>query len=138
MSQLIHKKTNTVLAKKVIQARSFVQRLKGLIPFKTFPEHQALWIQPGSSIHTLFMSFPIDVIFADKNLCVKHWIQRMPPGKITSGLGPVLPFFTGLIHPLFLYQSVKAFFQINHVFEFKAGQLDHTPIQKGDQIYVDS
>ena len=49
------------------RAKSFRQKLLGLIPYKRLSQNRVLLIENCRSIHTFFMRFPIDVIFVDEN-----------------------------------------------------------------------
>ncbi|SEA03674.1 DUF192 domain-containing protein [Paraburkholderia sartisoli] len=44
-----------------------IDRLRGWMGRKSITEHDALLIQPCNSIHTWFMSAPIDVVFLDRH-----------------------------------------------------------------------
>ena len=47
-------------------AESFGGRFMGLMGRAALPVGSGLWLRPGSSIHMLFMRFPIDVVFLAK------------------------------------------------------------------------
>ena len=51
----------------LVKSTTFIQKLFGLIPFKSLQQNQVMLIKNCRSIHTFFMQFPIDVIFVDKN-----------------------------------------------------------------------
>jgi hypothetical protein len=65
---IVNQRTHVILARRADVATSFFQRLRGLIgrPFMApgegmvFPAHGGL-----AQVHTLFMRFPIDVLYAD-------------------------------------------------------------------------
>lgn len=114
MSRLIHKKSQTVLADSIEEARSPWSRMKGLIGKKDFPLKKALWISPCTSIHTFFMKFPIDVIFVDKKLIITSMAYAVLPSRFALGG-----------------------WSAHSVFEFKANQLKNYNIKKGDELYVD-
>lgn len=56
---------------KIEKADTFFKRLRGLIGRKNLPPGHGLMIVPCNSIHMLFMRFPIDAIFIDKNFVIK-------------------------------------------------------------------
>lgn len=60
---LFNKSKNILLAKKVKIADGFWMRMKGLMGEKKLEESFAFVIPNCSSIHTFFMSIPIDVLF---------------------------------------------------------------------------
>lgn len=134
MPQLIHKKTKQIIARHILFSHSFFKRVKGLLGYKDWPIHQAMWIKPCSSIHTFFMKFPIDAVFVDKNLCIQSVHENISPWKIVNGFGKALNPFVWLFHPS-TYQFKNP---IHSVFEFKGGQLSQYSLKKGDFIYVGS
>ena len=54
---------STVLCASLEVAESFGGRFMGLMGRAALPVGSGLWLRPGSSIHMLFMRFPIDVVF---------------------------------------------------------------------------
>ena len=56
----------TVLGAPLEVAESFAGRFMGLMGRSTLASGAGLWLRPGSSIHMLFMRFPIDAVFLAK------------------------------------------------------------------------
>jgi uncharacterized protein len=54
-------------------------RLRGLLGRKGLAPDEGILIRPAGSVHTMFMRFPIDVVFLDRDLRVL---------KVTRALGP--------------------------------------------------
>lgn len=104
---------NLLVAEKVIPARSFFARSKGLLGLKSFTAGHALWIHQTNSIHTWFMKFPIDAIFVNRQLVVVAVYRHLKPWRIT-------------------WPALRA----HSVFELPAGTLDVNTVNKGDQLYV--
>ena len=52
-----------VLGASLEVAESFGGRLMGLMGRAALPPRGGMWLRPGSSIHMLFMRFPIDAVF---------------------------------------------------------------------------
>ncbi|ABO50636.1 protein of unknown function DUF192 [Desulforamulus reducens MI-1] len=77
--QLINQSTGRLVASQVGLAKTFWQRLKGLLGKKELPPGHGLAITPCYSIHTCFMRFPIDVVFLNKHGKVLHLIEHMTP-----------------------------------------------------------
>jgi uncharacterized membrane protein (UPF0127 family) len=44
---------------------------------------EGLWIVPCPMIHTLFMRFPIDVLFLDRDLRVRRVIENLKPWRLS-------------------------------------------------------
>ncbi len=136
MAFLIHKKTNQILAKEILYSHSFFKRIRGLLGFKKINSQQVMWIKPCTGIHTFFMKFPIDVLFADQNLCVKSVCKNVSPWKIINSTGKTFSFLQYYMRSD-LYHF-KNYFQNTSVFEFQAGVLARHSLQQGDQLHVDS
>lgn len=47
-------------------AKRVLERMRGLLAHPPLLAEQGLWIEPCNSIHTWFMSYPIDVVFLDR------------------------------------------------------------------------
>ena len=80
--KVINDTKEKTLGWKVEFASSFWMRLKGLMGRKEMKIGSGLILSPCNSIHTFFMSFPLDVIFLDKNrtvICIK---EHIPPFRI--------------------------------------------------------
>lgn len=91
-------------------ARSFFQRLCGLM-FKTpLTPSQGLLITPCSAIHTYGMQYPIDVIFLDMNFCILA------------------------IHPSLRPCHTASCKEASHVLELRAGQADAIHFKVGVQL----
>ena len=56
----------TKVARQVEDGASFWARFRGLMGRDTLAPHDGLWLPGTSSIHMLFMRFPIDVCFLSK------------------------------------------------------------------------
>ena len=76
--KLYNKSKNLIVSNKLHIADTFFKRLAGLILEKSIGEDEALLITKCYSIHTYFMSFPIDAVFLDKNFKVIEIIALKP------------------------------------------------------------
>ena len=58
--------------------------MKGLIgrSREEFTEGQGLWIKPCHGIHTIGMSFPIDVAYLDAACRIIHIYDNLPPFRL--------------------------------------------------------
>ncbi len=59
----VNRSRDAVLADALEDGASFGARLLGLMGRAALPAGHGLWLHPGSSIHMLFMRFPIDAVF---------------------------------------------------------------------------
>ena len=102
-----------VLAQDIIEAKSFGARAKGLLGRTDLPHGSVMWIPRCNSIHTWFMKFSLDLVFADKDLKVCAVYENIPPWKI---IGPIL--------------------KARSVFEFSQGSITKELVETGDQLHV--
>lgn len=63
-------------------ARSFLARGRGLLGSRRLEEGEGLAILSANWIHTLFMAWPIDVIYLGDDGRVVHLTEEMPPWRI--------------------------------------------------------
>ena len=111
--KVTNKTKNVILAQSAVSADNPFKRMKGLLGKKEFLPGEALILRPCSSVHTLFMRFPIDVLFVNKENRVIHSIASLKPFRLTR------------IYPL-------ASFAI----EFPSGTLKVNPAAVGDIISI--
>ena len=70
-----------------VVARTPLRRMKGLLGRRGLGEDEGLLLQPASSIHTLFMRFPIDVVFLDRELRVLRVAEGVRPWRFAAARG---------------------------------------------------
>lgn len=92
-------------------ADTFWLRLRGLLGTSSLKDGQGLILVGEKSIHTLFMRFPIDVVYVDKN----HQVIRLDENMIPYRLGP--------------FVTRSAF-----ILEMPVGVIAATATQVGDQL----
>jgi uncharacterized membrane protein (UPF0127 family) len=99
------------LGNRVEVARSFWQRGRGLMFRSRLPDGGGLVIDPCSSIHTMWMRFPIDVLYVDKDGTVTRADREMKPWRF----GPL-------------------FVRGRYVIELPPGVIASTNTERGDKI----
>jgi uncharacterized membrane protein (UPF0127 family) len=87
------------------------ERMRGLLGHPGLANGEAMWFRPCTSVHTFFMSFPIDVAFLDR------------AGKVVA-LYHSLPAWR---HTLIHWRAVSAL-------ECGAGSLAAAGVQKGQVL----
>jgi uncharacterized membrane protein (UPF0127 family) len=92
-------------------ANTFWSRLRGLLGAVPLQSGEGLILVGEKSIHTLFMTFPIDVLYVDKN----YQVIRADINMVPYRLGP------------FVFQSA-------YVLEMPVGTIAGTATQLGDQL----
>jgi uncharacterized membrane protein (UPF0127 family) len=66
-------------------AASFAERGRGLLGRAGLDFDEGLLIVPCSSIHTMFMRFPIDAVFLDRQGLVTNVAVHVPPWRLAWG-----------------------------------------------------
>ena len=77
---------NTVLASEVELVDTEWTRIKGLLGRRAvdFASGKGLWIVPSQGVHTLGMSFPIDVAYLDSEYRDIHVCHKLAPFRIAA------------------------------------------------------
>lgn len=82
--KIINISKKTLLAERAEIAGTFWLRLKGLLGKKGLESKTGLILNPCTSIHTLFMRFPIDAVFVDsKNRIIKTY-HALPAWRLSA------------------------------------------------------
>jgi uncharacterized membrane protein (UPF0127 family) len=76
---LINATKSSIIANKIIIADKFWTRMRGLIGRRDLKEDEGLLLAPCNAVHMMFMRFPIDVIFLDKDFIVVKIIENLKP-----------------------------------------------------------
>jgi uncharacterized membrane protein (UPF0127 family) len=87
-------------------------RLKGLLGRRELPAGEGLLLRPTGAVHTLFMRFPIDVVFLDRDLRVVAVANELKPWRAAGRRG------------------AKA------VLELAAGEVERRHIRLGDRLAI--
>jgi uncharacterized membrane protein (UPF0127 family) len=74
-----------VVCARCAMADSPLSRLRGLFGREELAPDEGLLLTPESSIHTLFMRFPIDVVFLDRELVVRKVASDVKPWRLVFG-----------------------------------------------------
>jgi uncharacterized membrane protein (UPF0127 family) len=71
------------LATDLLMADTHWTRLRGLLgtSMQEFHAGRGLWIVPCRGVHTLAMSFPIDVVYLDSKQTVVHLEEKLRPWR---------------------------------------------------------
>jgi len=80
---VLNRTRQTYLATSLAVADGHWSRLRGLIGTTSghFSDGKGLWIIPCKGVHTLGMSFPIDVVYLDPDRTVIHLEKNLQPWR---------------------------------------------------------
>ncbi len=84
---LVDTATGTVVAEHVLTAFNSADRKQGLLGRRSFAGGSAMIIAPCAAVHTFFMQFPIDIVFAARNGRIVKARSDVRPWRITAALG---------------------------------------------------
>lgn len=85
------------MSMRVLVARSFLQRARGLLGRAHLADDEALLLRPCSSVHTFGMCFAIDVVFIDPQGVVVAVREALGPWRVARcrGAAAVLEMAAG-------------------------------------------
>jgi uncharacterized membrane protein (UPF0127 family) len=74
----------SVICERCVVADRMLSRMKGLLGRRELVAGEGLLIRPAPSIHTMFMRFPIDVVFLARNGDVLKVAPHVKPWRMRS------------------------------------------------------
>ncbi len=81
--RIVNTRTGRELASKALVADTFFRRTRGLLGKSGLGDGEALIIRPCRSVHMMFMTFPIDVVFCDAGNGVLSFQTNLKPWRIS-------------------------------------------------------
>ena len=82
--RVINTTRGTVVGDKITVADRPISRFIGLLGTSSLGPGSGLLIHPSQGVHTIGMTFPIDVIFLDRNWRVLEVRESLKPFRVTS------------------------------------------------------
>ena len=83
----IELESGDVVCERCLMATTPVLRLRGLLGRKELPAGEGILLRPCASVHTMFMRFPIDVVFCDGDLRVLAVAPAVPTWRMRGQRG---------------------------------------------------
>ena len=114
--RLRRSRDGALLCQRLVMGESFGQRFMGLMGRASIEEGEGLWLA-SSSIHMLFMRFPIDALFVSK--------ARSDGRRSVVGMRRELPPWRGIVLPVRGAEGV---------IEMRAGTLARHAVAEGDEV----
>lgn len=94
-------------------AETFWMRFRGLMGRPSLKEGEGLVLKGDKSIHTFFMRFAIDVVYADQ----AGRVVRVDPAMLPNRIGPIV-------------------FEAAYILELPVGAIQATGTTVGDQLLI--
>jgi uncharacterized membrane protein (UPF0127 family) len=113
MKKAVNVTRNKALADSLLVADTFLSSLLGLMGRRHLPVGEGLWINPCQSVHSMWMRFPIDVIFLNNQRAIIHMVENMKPFRISKHVS-----------------------EARSVIELPADTITITETQVGDQVVI--
>lgn len=85
-ARLRNRRNGRILANELETAFDSTSRRRGLLGRGGLPDGAALVIAPCGAVHTFFMRFPIDLVFASRDGHVVKTRSTVPPGRVSGTL----------------------------------------------------
>jgi uncharacterized membrane protein (UPF0127 family) len=104
---------DTSIGHSIETAETSAQRRTGLLKHSGLESGTGLWILPCEAVHTLFMKFPIDLIYIDRKRRVRSVVHGLAPWRFSMCL------------------------RAHSVLELPSGTVNRTGTQKGDQLEIE-
>ena len=104
------RRSDATLGDRIERADSAWQRMVGLLGRAGLPRGGGMRFEPTASLHMLFMRFPIDVVFFDRDERVVKLVSDLKPWRFTAARGA------------------------RGAYELPAGTIDAADIEVGDQL----
>ncbi len=82
--KVIHKESNTILAKDLKVAKTLMERTIGLMFVKEMRGFDGLLLDPCNSVHNFFVRFPIDLIFLNNDMEIVKLVRCFKPWRMTG------------------------------------------------------
>src|SRR5947207_15858950 len=82
--RLVNARTGRAVANVVELAVTRADRRRGLLGRNALDLSAALILAPCAAIHTVFMRFPIDVVFVDRNGAIRTIVRNLQPWRIAA------------------------------------------------------
>lgn len=111
---LVRKDGSTLIARCGI-AENAAERARGLLAHHSLPAEEGLWFPSGTSAHTFFMRFPIDIAFLG------------PQGRVIALYHSLPPWRHTWIHPFALGGGML---------EASAGLFKKIGLKKGEELEI--
>ncbi len=84
---LVNERTGMTVAGAVEVAMTRTARRRGLLGRDTLDCSAAMLLMPCAAVHTIFMRFPIDVMFVDAGGRIRKIVRNLQPWRITASPG---------------------------------------------------
>ena len=109
VGSIARKDNQQCLLSNVMYTTTPLERMRGLLRRPPLEKSQALLITPCSSVHTIGMTYPIDLAFLNKDWEIKKIVKSLIPWRMACSFGSnmVLEMPSGTIENLNLNTNMQ-------------------------------
>ena len=109
VGSISRKDTQQCLLQYVMCTNNPIERMRGLLGKTPLQNDQALLITSCSSVHTIGMTYPIDLAFLDKHWKIRKIVKSLVPWRMAWSFGSnmVLEMSPGTIDKLNLNSNMQ-------------------------------
>ncbi len=104
---------NSCVVSQVWRTDGMRERMQGLLAWSRLDPDQGMWIEPCSSVHTMFMRYDLDLIYLDDKGLVKKIVANVRPWRISGcyDARATLELFPGALDEINLSVGQSLFWQ---------------------------
>lgn len=87
---------------RVLRTTNALERMRGLLGRAPLRDEEALLIKPCSSVHTLLMRYPLDLVYVSRNWTICKLVSSLRPWRVSAcpGAAMVIEMNAGRINAL--------------------------------------
>lgn len=122
--RLVRARDGAVVVERLALADRFLPRLRGLMGRPALPAGEGLWLEPCSSIHMMFVRFPLDVLF----------LRRAGPGALAPGAEGEVLAVKERVRP---WLGLAACRGASSALEVPAGEAARLRLEVGDRLRLE-
>lgn len=83
---LVERSRQNIVLPRVKRTETLLERTRGLLGSTGLAEGEGLLIAPCNSVHTCFMTYPIDIIFLERSGRIVKIVNALKPYRFTISL----------------------------------------------------
>lgn len=93
---------NRCIIPRTLRTTNALERMRGLLGRPPLGDEEALLIKPCSSVHTLWMRYPLDLVYLSRDWTIRKLVSSIGPWRMSvcAGAAMVIEMKAGRIRAL--------------------------------------